>query len=81
MNYALTENGVVTNIIWLHPSNESEFPNAVAMNDRPVVIGDTYDGTDFYRDGEKVQTPLEQAQAEIEDMKAALNELEVKADG
>lgn len=70
MNYALIENGVVVNIIWLHPHNESEFPNAVAMNDRPVGIGDTYDGADFYRDGVKVLTPLEEAQAQIAELEA-----------
>lgn len=81
MDYALIENGVVTNIIWLHPHNESEFPSAIPLNDRPVGIGDTYDGSDFYRDGEKVLTSLEQAQAEIEDMKTALNELGVNVNG
>ena len=81
MDYALIENGVVTNIIWLHPHNESEFPSAIPLNDRPVGIGDTYDGSDFYRDGEKVLTPLEQAQTEIEDMKTALNELGVNVNG
>ena len=80
MDYALIEDGIVTNIIWLHPHNESEFHNAVSLNDRSVGIGDTYDGTDFYRDGEKVLTSLEQAQAELEDAKAALALLGVTDD-
>ena len=28
MNYALIENGVVTNLIWLYPANAAEFPGA-----------------------------------------------------
>ena len=26
MNYALIENGVVTNLIWLYPANAADFP-------------------------------------------------------
>lgn len=80
MNYALVEDGIVTNIIWLHPGNANDFPNAVAMGDLPVAMGDTYDGEYFYRDGERVLTVLEAAQAEIADMQAALAELGVTAD-
>ena len=53
MNYALIENGVVTNIISLRDSNAHEFPNAVKLGDRPVGIGDTYENGKFYRDGKK----------------------------
>ena len=60
MNYALIENGVVKNIIWLYEGNAKDFPNAVPMKDRPVNIGDTWDGTDFYRNGEKVLTEADQ---------------------
>lgn len=72
MNYALVENGVVTNIIWLYPANAGDFPNAVPMNDYPVAIGDTWDGTFFYRNGEKVLTRAEQEEANRQDMEAAL---------
>lgn len=72
MNYAVVENGTVTNIIWLYPGNASDFPSAVPCGDLPVAIGDTYDGTDFYRAGERVLTALEQAQKDAEDMAAAL---------
>lgn len=72
MNYALVENGMVTNIIWLYPSNAGDFPNAVPMNDYPVAIGDTWDGTFFYRNGEKVLTRAEQEEANRQDMEAAL---------
>ena len=36
MNYALIENGIVANIIWLYPANAGDFPSAVPivpMND------------------------------------------------
>lgn len=84
MNYALIEDGVVTNVIWLHPGNASDFPNAVALNDIPAEIGDSYVDGAFYRDGERVLTAAEQAaakaEAEKEDMKAALALLGVNAD-
>lgn len=72
MNYALIENGVVTNIIWLYSANAKDFPSAVPCGDLPVAIGDTYDGEHFYRGGERVLTALEQAQKDAEDMAAAL---------
>lgn len=77
MNYALVENGVVTNIIWLYPGNASDFPSSVPCGDLPVAIEDTYDGEHFYRGGERVLTPLEQARKDAEDMQAALELLGV----
>ena len=72
MNYALIENGVVTNVIWLYPGNASDFPNAVPMGDIPATMGDTYEDGVFYRNAERVLTAIEQAQAEAADMQAAL---------
>ena len=66
MNYALIENGVVTNLIWLYPANAADFPNAVPMGDIPAAIGDTWDGAQFLRDGQPVLT------AAAQDMRAAL---------
>jgi len=84
MDYALIENGVVTNVIWLLPQNAGEFPGAVALNDVPAGIGDTYKDGVFYRDGERVLTSIEQAladtDAEAEDMREALALLGVNAD-
>lgn len=80
MNYALIEDGVVANIIYLHPMNADEFPDAVEIGDVPVQIGDTYADGVFYRDGEKVLTTAEEMQAEMADMQAALNNLGVYAD-
>lgn len=59
MTYAIVIDGVVTNVISLLEKNASEFPNAVNVNDRPVAIGDSYDGEKFWRDGEEVLTYAE----------------------
>lgn len=61
MNYALVENGVVTNIIWLYETNADEFPGAVKLGERQVEIGDTYEDGRFYRDGAEVLTAEEAA--------------------
>ena len=80
MRYALTDNGIVTNIISLNDRNASVFPTAVKLGDRPVGIGDTYADGKFYRDGVEVLTPMEQAQAEITEYKAALQTLGVETE-
>lgn len=80
MNYALVENCVVVNVIYLHPMNADDFPNAVSIGDIPVHIGDTYEDGVFYRDGEKVLTAAERMQVEMADMKVALAELGVTVD-
>lgn len=77
MRYALVENGIVVNVIWLNDKNAGDFPTAVKLGDRPVTMGDTYANGKFYRDGEEVLTPLETAQTEIEQYKAALQKLGV----
>ena len=80
MRYAIVTDGVVTNIIALNDRNASDFPTAVKLGDRPVGIGDTYADGKFYRDGVEVLTPMEQAQAEIAEYKAALHELGVETE-
>ena len=80
MRYAMVIDGAVTNIIALNDRNANDFPTAVKLGDRPVGIGDTYADGKFYRDGVEVLTPLEQAQAEIAECKAALNELGVETE-
>ena len=80
MRYAIVDNGAVTNIIALNDRNASDFPSAVKLGDRPVGIGDTYTDGKFYRDGVEVLTPMEQAQAEMTEYKAALNELGVETE-
>lgn len=80
MRYALIEGGIVTNVIELNDRNASDFPTAVKLGDRPVGIGDTYADGKFYRDVVEVLTPMEQAQEEIDEYKAALNELGVETE-
>ena len=61
MNYALIENGIVTNIIWMYETNAEEFPNAVRLGERQVEIGDTYEDGKFSREGTEVLTAEEAA--------------------
>lgn len=60
MNYAIVIDGIVTNVIYLLPGNEKEFPNAVNIKSLSVQIGDTYKGGRFYRDGEPIYSFGEQ---------------------
>ena len=76
MRYAIVTGGAVTNVITLRETNAGDFPDAVALHDRPVGIGDTYSEGKFWRDGKEVLT----AQEEIEQYKAALNTLGVETE-
>ena len=76
MRYAIVTSGAVTNVIALREINAGDFPGAVALHDRPVGIGDTYQDGKFYRGGQEVLT----AQEEIEQYKAALQTLGVVTD-
>ncbi len=78
MNYALIENGTVTNIIYLHPMNADEFTNAVSIGDLPIQIGDAYVAGKFYRDGAEIVQSTNTGMTEQE----FVNQLiaEVKAD-
>lgn len=73
-NYALVEDGVVTNVIWLAANNVQEFPGAVDIGDLPVVIGDTYTDGKFLRDGEEVKTQLDVANEENDELTTLLGE-------
>lgn len=75
MRYALIENGLVTNIIWLYEGNAGDFPNAVPMGDRPVQIEDAYENGLFTHDGETVLTPLEEANKTIAELDRAVVDL------
>lgn len=55
----LDDNFVVINIEWCSDKTV-ETNTLVNMNDYPVTIGDTYEGGLFYRNGERVLTPLEE---------------------
>ena len=80
MRYATVTDGIVTNVIALNDRNAGDFPAAVKLGDRPVGIGNTYTDGKFYRDGVEVLTPMEQAQAEMTEYKAALHELGVETE-
>lgn len=81
MNYALVENGIVTNIIWLNERNAGEWPGAVRLYDRMVEVGDTYEDGRFFRDGTEVLTAAEAAQQEAAAYAAALQVLGVEVMG
>lgn len=76
MRYAIVTGGAVTNVIVLRETNAGDFPGAVALHDRPVGIGDSYQDGKFYRGGQEVLT----AREEIEQYKAALQTLGVVTD-
>ena len=71
MKYALINDGIVTNTIALLPYNAKDFPNAIDTGDRPVQIGDTFDGEKFYREGKEVHTEVEEKDITIGRMNAA----------
>lgn len=78
MTYALIQDGVVVNLIWLYSANADDFPDAVPVDDLPVAIGDAYIDGAFYRNGEQV---LQNGAATIiMDMQTALETLGVTAD-
>lgn len=71
MKYALIENGIVTNTIALLPYNAQDFPNAIDTGERPVQIGDTFDGEKFYRNGKEVHTEIEEKDITIDRLNTA----------
>ena len=84
MNFAIVEDGVVTNVIWLSASNRSDFPNSVCVANRAVAIGDQYiDGT-FLRDGMPVLAYTEQITAlsnQVVELEAAVSSIEEALNG
>ena len=76
-NFAIVENGVVSNVLWGMVYNSDEWPNAIQVNDLAVQIGDSYENGKFYRNGEEVLSRTE----EEADMREALSILGVKIDG
>lgn len=76
MNYATNialvdkSTGKVTNIIWGMIYQKDEFntdtTQAVVIEGLPVHIGDTYDGTNFWRGGEKVVAVSENVLAALD---------------
>lgn len=78
MRYALIEDGIIVNVIVLHPMNADDFPQAVPLPDGlSIGIGDVYLDGEFYRNGEKIVSASAEMAAEMEDMRAALMNLGV----
>lgn len=78
--YALIENAKVTNIISSDKRGADSLISAglnLVHTDKPVAIGDDYANGKFYRDGNEVFTPLEEALLVQADMKEALEILGV----
>ena len=72
---ARIENGVVVNMLWCS-DQELQTETLIPVAERPVGIGDTYADGKFYRDGEEVLTPLEEALKKNAEYEAALSEIE-----
>lgn len=81
MQYAIIKEGIIENVMVLYPSNAADFPEAVFCGELPVMIGDTYDGEQFYRNSEQVVVPQLRSSEEMEDMRAALEVLGVTVNG
>lgn len=62
MNYAIIEDNIVTNIIWIYSIEADDFPNAVPLDGRLIEIGDTYLDGKFYRNGERIYNGEEYAE-------------------
>ena len=78
--YALIENAKVTNIISADKRGADSLIAAglnLVQTDKPITIGDDYTDGKFYRDGNEVLTPLEEALLVQADMYEALNILGV----
>ena len=84
MNFAIVDDGVVTNIIWLSASNRGDFPNSVCVANRAVAIGDQYIDGVFLRDGTPVPAYTEQIEAmsnQIGELEAAVSSIEEALNG
>lgn len=71
MNYAIIDsNGIVVNIaVSLYALNN----NWIETGDLPVSIGDIYNGSDFYRNGEKVITHEEELHIMLKENQTVLD--------
>lgn len=72
---ARVSNGTVVNLEW-HPDYAPQTDTLIDPGDRAVGIGDTYEDGQFYRDGVRILTPLEEALAKNAEYEAALSEIE-----
>ncbi len=82
--YVVIKDNMVDNIIVIDPQQIDEYSAALGLlvveTPLAVMIGDSYDGTDFYRDGEPVTMqipPYPAPSPDISEMEEALNILGV----
>ena len=80
MRYAVIENGVIVNFIFLSPFDAENFPDCIPIGDYLVNFGDEYKDGYFYRNGERVLTAIEILEKEKEEMREALELLGVTID-
>ena len=67
---------MVVNIEW-HSDAMNNTDTLIDVGEIPVWIGDIYDGENFYREGVRVLTPMEQLQAQLAEYSRALTILGV----
>lgn len=78
----IDENNTIINLLWCS-DDELESNTLIDPQDTPVIIGDIYENGFFYRDSEKVLTPLQAAMkklAEYDSLIASLSEVYENAD-
>lgn len=75
-NMARIDDGVVVNIEWCS-DKQKQNEYLINLADRPVGVGDTFDGVDFYRNGEKLLSDVERLSAELAQYEAALSAIEI----
>lgn len=78
MRYAVITDNKVLNIIVANENTAAKLPfELVSVENIPVETGDEYDGTHFYRGGEKIIPYEDITENELAIAKAALVELGV----
>ena len=75
MKYAWLKEGEVVNIISLSPSNAQDFPCAAALNGIAARAGDRYENGAFYRNGERLLEPLEEANLILDELKGGADDV------
>lgn len=71
---ARIENGAVVNLEWCS-DYQAQDGTMVDVQDRPVRIGDSFDGVSFYRDGIRVLSATEEALGKIKTLEAKIDAL------
>lgn len=75
--YAHVQDGTVVNIVCAEPYGAQSLQKVMTLieTDKPVAIGDSYDGAKFWRDGVEVLTPYESLANEMDEYTGALQEV------